>query len=34
MPNGFVPNTDLIAGTKAYLKELDILAKITGQTRD
>jgi flagellum-specific peptidoglycan hydrolase FlgJ len=27
-------NTDLIAGTKAYLKELDILAKITGQTRD
>ena len=27
-------NTDLIAGTKAYLKELDILAKITGESRE
>lgn len=27
-------NADLITGTKAYLKELDILAKITGQTKD
>lgn len=27
-------NTDLITGTKAYLKELDLLAKITGQSRE
>jgi hypothetical protein len=27
-------NADLIAGTKAYMKELDILAKITGESKE
>ena len=27
-------NADLIAGTKAYLKELDILAKVTGESKE